>query len=136
MKLAVQKGEIVSIEIDSKPGVIHQCMVSDVDSEGRFSIVVQDSYSMYMSTYQLLDYMSQHDITQTMLAEILGVSKSTVSRLLKSNRRLPVEYVTKLGINTQVTNLQQMQLEYQLADLAALLTSALEKVKSLQGEKS
>ena len=132
------KNSIITVESNTRPGIIQKYLVEDVLSERQVKLIYQDEFQITpYSLTQLIQYMHENQLTQQILAELLDVSKSSVSRYLTGKREIPEWVFKRLGIHPMSTITQNDEQNEQLLQQIVNIQEQLDKIiKTLQKETS
>lgn len=101
-----RKDTIISVESELNPGVIRRYLVKDIHKDGSLLLTYQSEYTTTLNLTHLQDYMEANSITQSMLADMLGRSRSTIHRYVSGEREIPADVFSTLGITPAKTNMQ------------------------------
>lgn len=104
--LKLKENEVISIEREGEPGKFYRCLVMFVDSNDRPKLIVQDKYEAGLNRHHLNEYMRDNNLTQSMLAALLHVSRATMCRYLAGTRKIPLCHFKLLGIELIGSELQ------------------------------
>lgn len=118
-RIEFRKNEIISLEREDEPGKFYRCLVDFVDTHGRPQLILQDKYEVGLSSKHLKEYMYDNCITQGMLADMLNVSRTTVSRYLHGSRKIPTEHFKRLGVELVGSELQTQSYMEKVHDMIA-----------------
>jgi DNA-binding XRE family transcriptional regulator len=125
-KLQLKCNEIVSIERESEPGIYYRCI--NTPSGG---LMVQDRYEPRTGVCSLKRYMKDNELTQTMVAEALGVCRATIGRYLSGERSIPEKHLKLLGVSvldSELTKQKHINDLYGVAAKAKMLSDMLDKI--------
>ena len=129
--LRLEVGDIVSIERENEPGNVQVCTVMEPDGN-TMKFLVHDHDAPTPGRKQLLDYMKKNNITQVILAEILGIDRSTLSRYITGKiKSIPTKYFHKLGIQSVCTEMQYRVFMDKLFDIAQMLNTVTSQIDSM-----
>lgn len=126
--LQLDPNEMISIERESEPGVYYRCMITH-----DHRLMIQDRYVHASSANSLRSYMKSNGLTQTMMADIMGVSRATINRYLNGDRPVPDKYFHMLGISVLNSELGRQEHLDRLYSVAAKAKAVSEQLDDIVG---
>ena len=133
--VVLKVGSFVSIECEDEPGTFTRALVKVANSEGYLKLIYQDRYHAGLSARELREYMCDNGLNQIMLADALGISRTTVNRYLTGKRKIPSKVFCKLGIVYGGSQLQTQSHMEKLTQAVSAFESALKQLQQLTKEQ-